>query len=165
MMTRHLLQSGLLALCAVAGSTQAAQVDPATIDAIWEVWQNQHKALDAHDAAGVLATYADSDDIMLMGTSPGEHYIGKDEIKDAYTHFMGDFDAHTLRSKCGDGQGSTEGNVVWLTAVCQFDDQKSGVERRYTVNLSAVLVNHDAAWRFHSLHFSHLMGNSRESSK
>ncbi len=162
--SRH-LQSALVALCLAAGSAQAAELDQTTFDAIREVWQSQHKALDAHDADGVLATYADSKDIMLMGTGPGEHYIGPQEIKDAYAHFMMDFDPHTMQSKCSERYGSTEGNVAWLTAVCGFTDQKQDVQREYTVNLSAVAVKQGDAWRFHTMHFSHLGQNARDTSK
>ncbi len=165
MLVKRKLQSALLALCVAAGSAQAAEVDPATVEAIREVWQSQHKALDAHDADGVMATFVDSDDIMLMGTGPGEHYIGKNEIKDAYTHFMEDFDARTLQSKCGEGSGSAEGNVVWFTAVCDFSDQKKGAEREYTLNLSAVAVKRNDAWRFHTMHFSHLDSKNQDASQ
>ena len=60
-----------------------AEVDQPTIEAVRTLWESQHKALDAHDVDGVMATYADSDDIMLMGTGPGEHWVGKEEVKDA----------------------------------------------------------------------------------
>lgn len=30
-----------------------------------------------------MDTFADTDDIMLMGTGPGEHWVGPEEIKDA----------------------------------------------------------------------------------
>lgn len=146
-----------LAISAVAWTAQA-EVDPTIVEAVRVLWQDQHKALDAHDVDGVLATYASQDDIMLMGTGPGEHWVGRDEVKDAYSNFTEGFDAHTMQVECGEGAGSRRGEVVWLTAVCNFADKKGEEARQYVINLSAVVVKQDNAWRFHTMHFSHLTG-------
>lgn len=161
MRVTRIAQCALVAMCIGTGSIQAASIDQSLIDAVRDLWQSQYKALDAHDTDAVMATYADSDDIMLMGTGPGEHYVGKAEVKDAYAHFMEGFDAHTMESQCGEGAGSTEGNVVWFTAVCNFTDQQGSKARHYTTNLSAVVVKRDDALRFHTLHFSHLTGDQQ----
>ena len=133
--------------------------DDALKAAVKEVWQNQHKALDAHDIDGVLATFADSDDIMLMGTGPGEHWVGKEEVKDAYAHFIENFDANTMEVQCGEGAGTSRGDVVWLTGVCQFSDKQKDQTRKYVLNISAVLVKQGDDWRFHTMHFSQLTGS------
>ena len=133
--------------------------DDALKAAVKALWQNQHKALDAHDTDGVLATYADSDDIMLMGTGPGEHWVGKEEVKDAYAHFMENFDPNTMEVQCGDGAGTSRGDVVWLTGVCQFNDKQKDQARQFVMNISAVLVKQGDDWRFHTMHFSHLIGS------
>ncbi len=161
-----------IALAALAVSTMLgtaqAEVDQTSSDlkeAVKAVWQDQQKAFDAHDVDGVLATYADSDDIMLMGTGPGEHWVGPAEIKDAYAHFMETFDPHTLEVKCGDGAGSTKGDVAWVTGVCHFIDKQEEESRQYVANLSAVLVKQGDAWRFHTMHFSHLTGRAEDQSQ
>ncbi|MCB1812697.1 MAG: SgcJ/EcaC family oxidoreductase [Candidatus Competibacteraceae bacterium] len=135
-----------------------AEVDEPTVEAIKALWQSQHKALDAHDTDALMMTYSDSDDIMLMGTGPGEHWIGQEEIKDAYAHFMEGFDAHTMQVECVDGAGSKTDTVVWFTAVCSFTEKKGEEQRSYVLNLSAVAVQEGTDWRFHTMHFSHLTG-------
>lgn len=143
------------------GAAQAAADQPrddALKAAVKALWEDQHKALDAHDVDGVLATFADSDDIMLMGTGPGEHWVGKDEVKDAYTHFMENFDANTMEVQCGEGAGTSRGDVLWLTGVCQFSDKQKDQTRQFVSNVSAVLVKQGDVWRFHTMHFSHLIG-------
>jgi uncharacterized protein (TIGR02246 family) len=148
-----------LVMGGIAGAASAqAQTGQPTIDAIRDLWSSQYKALDAHDVDAVLATYADSDDIMLMGTGPGEHWVGKDEVKDAYTHFMEQFDPNTMQADCGEGASSSQGGVLWLTAVCSFSDQQGETAREFVANLSAVAVKQDDGWRFHTMHFSHLTG-------
>jgi ketosteroid isomerase-like protein len=121
------------------------------------LWQEQHQALDAHNIEGVMATFADADDIMLMGTGPGEHWVGQKEVKDAFSHFMKNFDPHTMEVKCGEGAGASQDTVVWVTSVCDFVDKKGDEPRHFILNISAVLVEQDDSLRFHTMHFSHLM--------
>ena len=153
-----------LALAMSAGAV-LADVEQATIDSVRALWQEQHKALDAHDIGGVLGTYTDKDDIMLMGTGPGEHWVGKAEIKDAYAQFMKGFDAHTMEVECSDGAGSTQGDVAWFTGVCSFTDRKAEQPRAFAANISAVVLRQGDAWRFHTMHFSHLTGGERAGSQ
>lgn len=161
---RKMVLTGLaLAIGFVAGATQAEENTPK--EAVKALWQEQHKALDAHDIAGVMGTYADSDDIMLMGTGPGEHWVGKEEVKDAYAQFMKNFDPNTKEVECGEGSGTSEDNVVWLTAVCDFKDKKGDEPRHFILNVSAVLVKQGDAWRFHTMHYSQILGGGSEPSQ
>ncbi|MEY6432821.1 nuclear transport factor 2 family protein [Thioalkalicoccus limnaeus] len=132
--------------------------DQALRDAVRALWQTQYKALDAHDLDGVLGTYVDTDDIMLMGTGPGEHWVGKSDVRGAYARFMDDFEPNTMEVTCGEGEGASHDGVLWLTAVCQFRDRHQEQTREYVTNVSAVLVKQSDAWRFHTMHFSQLTG-------
>lgn len=168
MVKRGLLTALALASGVAAGAAQAEVGEP-TDEALKEkvraLWQAQHQALDAHDIAGVMDTFADTDDIMLMGTGPGEHWVGREEIRDAYAHFMEGFDPHTKKITCGEGAGTSRGSVVWLTGVCDFTDKKGDEPRHFILNISAVLVEQGDAWRFHTMHFSHLMGGDGQQSQ
>ncbi|QQO53391.1 MAG: SnoaL-like domain-containing protein [Thiohalocapsa sp. PB-PSB1] len=163
-MNKQAVTALVLATSFSAGAA-LAEVEQATIDSIKTLWQQQHKALDQHNVDAVLATYTDSDDIMLMGTGPGEHWVGQAEVKDAYTHFLDGFDANTMQVTCGDGSGSSRGEVVWLTGVCSFNDKKGGEERKFVTNISAVLVKRGDDWRFHTMHFSHLTDGDQNTSQ
>lgn len=158
------LTAMILALSVGAG-TALADVDQATKDAAKALWQQQQKAFDAHDLDGVLATFADNDDIMLMGTGPGEHWVGKDEVKDAFAHFIEGFDANTMETKCGEGAGSAQGNVAWFTAVCSFTQGKDGKPSGFVANLSAVVVKQGDNWRFHTMHYSQLTEGDQAASQ
>jgi len=167
-MTRRLLMTFALVSGIATGATQA-EISPPSEDALKEQvqaqWQAQHQALDAHDIEGVMATFADADDIMLMGTGPGEHWVGKEEVKDAFSHFMENFDPHTMEVKCGEGAGASRDTVVWVTSVCDFVDKKADEARHYILNMSAVLVEQGDAWRFHSMHFSNLTADDDAASQ
>lgn len=154
------LATGIVAGAAQAQDAQSAENTPQ--EAVDALWQNQHKALDAHDIEGVMGTFADSNDIMLMGTGPGEHWVGKEEIKEAFSHFMKNFDPHTQEIQCGEGAGTSKENVAWLTAVCDFKNKKGEESHHYVLNISAVLVKKDDAWRFHTMHYSQLLGGDSE---
>ena len=153
------IQAAVLATVMVSGSAWAALGED-TIDALRMLWQSQDKALDGHDLDGVMATFADSDDIMLMGTGPGEHWVGKAEISDAYSNIMKNFEANTLETKCTEGAGSSMGDVVWFTAVCTISRTSEGNDVDVVMNVSAVIVKQGEDWRFHTMHFSHLLGAS-----
>jgi hypothetical protein len=71
---------------------------------------------------------------------------------------MEGFDANTMEVRCSDGAGSMQDDVVWITGVCSFIDQKADQAREFVTNISAVLIEQDDAWRFHSMHFSQLIG-------
>ena len=159
-----LAMTALALATSLSAGAALAEVDQATIDSVKTLWEQQHKALDGHDIDAVLATYASSDDIMLMGTGPGEQWVGPAEVKDAYEHFMEGFDANTMEVKCSDGAGSMQGDVTWITGVCSFTDQKADQARKFETNISAVLIKQDDAWRFHTMHFSQLTcGDESES--
>lgn len=151
-----------LALAMSLGAEVAlAEVDQTTIDAVKQIWGQQQKAFDAHDLDGVLATFADTDEIILMGTGPGEHWVGKAEIRDAFARFMEQFDPYTMDTTCTDGVGSAQGDVAWFTAVCSFTESKAGKPRSFVANLSAVVVSQDDGWRFHTMHYSQLTGGDQ----
>ncbi|MBK1650209.1 YybH family protein [Rhabdochromatium marinum] len=135
-----------------------AEDNQTTSEAVKQLWQVQQKAFDAHDLDGVMQTFADGDDIMLMGTGPGEHWVGQDEIKDAFKHFMGNFDPNTMKAKCKEGVGHAMEDVAWFTEVCRFRDRKDGKARKFVANLSGVVIKQDDGWRFHSMHYSQVIG-------
>lgn len=142
-----------------------AEDDQTTAKAVKELWQAQQKALDAHDLDGVMDTFADTDDIMLMGTGPGEHWVGQEEIKDAIKHFMDGFDPNTMTAKCDEGVGHAREDVAWFTDVCHFDDSQDGTARTFIANLSGVVVKQGDSWRFHSMHYSQLIGGESASAR
>lgn len=135
-----------------------AEDDQTTSEAVKQLWQAQQQALDAHDLAGVMQTFADGEDIMLMGTGPGEHWVGQAEIEDAFKHFMGGFDPNTMKAKCKEGVGHARDDVAWFTEVCHFRDRKDGKTRKFVANLSGVVIKQDDDWRFHSMHYSQVIG-------
>ena len=132
----------------------AEEVDKETLAGIQAVLQAHDKALGAQDVEGVLATYADGDNTVLLGTGPGEIWVGKEELKDAYEHIFQDYDAGTMQAECGWRTGNAQGDMAWLMAMCDITDAKADAKREFPLNISAVLVKQDGNWRFRNMHIS-----------
>ncbi len=121
------------------------------------VVRQHHDALNKHDLKALMALYADTPDVALMGTGPGEFWKGKAAIEDAYKHFFETFKAGSLKHDCPDVSGSEDGNSAWLMASCDMkDSDPSGQAREFGFNVSAVLKKEKAGWRVQALHTSNV---------
>lgn len=141
----------MLAL-ASSGATALAAEQPAA--GLREVFDAHEKAFDAQDLAGVMKLYAPGDQTVVMGTSPGERWVGGAQIEDAYRHFFADFEPGTLKRSCPWVQGEISGDVGWLSATCDYQDSLKGATRAYALNVSVVLQKMDGAWKLRAMHFS-----------
>jgi ketosteroid isomerase-like protein len=136
----------------------AAGADEKTVAEIRDMLDRHDKALNEQDISGLMATFAEGDKTTLMGTGPGELWVGKKEIQDAYAHFFEDFDKGTLAVDCGWKMGDAQGNMGWLMAICKVTDSLKDKKREYGLNISAVLEKAEGQWCFRTMHFSNLTG-------
>jgi uncharacterized protein (TIGR02246 family) len=117
--------------------------------------RQHHDALNKQDLKALMALYADTPNVALMGTGPGEFWKGKAVIEDAYKHFFETFKAGSLKHDCPDVSGHEEGNNAWLMVSCVMkDSDPSGQPREFGLNVSAVLKKEKAGWRVQALHTS-----------
>lgn len=160
-MLRNLLLSSTIAFMAMApGVTkeEKSPVDAQVKEDIKVTLKKHDEAMSKKDLKGVMALYAVSPDVVLMGTGPGEFWVGKEAIEDAYQHFFQDYEAGSLSHECPFLSGGHEGNVAWLAASCQMTDTSKGGKREYVLNVSAVLTKQGESWQFRTMHFSNLTG-------
>ena len=117
------------------------------------VVRQHHDALNKQDLKALMALYADSPNVALMGTGPGEFWKRKAAIEEAYQHFFETFKAGSLKHDCPDASGHEEGDNAWLMVSCDMkDSDPSGQPREFGLNVSAVLKKEKAGWRAQSLH-------------
>lgn len=122
--------------------------------------RQHHDALNKHDLKALLALYADSPNVALMGTGPGEFWKGKAAVEDTYKHYFETFKTGSLNHECPEVTGFEEGNDAWLMASCIMKDtDPDGQPREFGLNVSAVLKKEKTGWRFQAMHFSNLAGN------
>ena len=93
--------------------------------AIKEAIQKHDEALNKQDLAALMDTYASNADIVLMGTGPGEVWVGKQNIEDTYKHFFKDFKAGSLKHDCPWSMSDQKDNVAWFAASCQMRSRLS----------------------------------------
>lgn len=151
-MLRIILAASLLTLPLLAST--AAETEKS---AIFELLERHDQALNQQDLDAIIATF--SDEPVVMGTGPGEVWVGKEELIDAYKHFFADFDKGSLERACTWRKGDIVGDAAWLMAECGYSDSKAGEKREYVLNVSGVLVKQDEGdWRIQTMHFSNLVG-------
>ena len=121
------------------------------------VVRQHHDALNKQDLKALMALYADSPNVALMGTGPGEFWKGKAAIEEAYKHYFETFKAGSLKHDCPDVSGSEDGNNAWVMASCDMQDSdSSGQPREFGFNVSAVLKKEKDGWRVQALHTSNV---------
>jgi uncharacterized protein (TIGR02246 family) len=145
----------LLAAVLSAACVPSFAADKPAAD-VREVFQAHEKAFSSHDLKGVMALYAPGDKTVVMGTGPGEVWVGSAQIEEAYKHFFADFDSGTIKRTCPWELGDIRGDVGWLNATCDYQDSLKDKPRAYALNVSVVLVKHDGAWKIRAMHFSNL---------
>jgi len=155
--------------CALAAPVWAAETPktaaetPAAAKASEELraaLKQHHDAMNKQDLKALLALYADSPDVAVMGTGPGEFWKGKAAVEDTYKHYFETFKPGSLSHECPDVTGAEDGSSAWLMASCVMKDTDSaGQQREFDLNVSAVLKKEKAGWRFQALHFSNLVGD------
>lgn len=101
-----------------------------------------------------MALYAPGDQAVVMGTGPGELWVGSTEIADAYRHFFEDFDAGTVQRECSTVFSDISGDVGWISATCNYKDLKGDQARSFALNVTAVLQEQAGAWTLRTMHFS-----------
>lgn len=144
------------ALASKQENKNAAEPENKTAAEVREMLQNHDEALNQQNMKGVLATFAPTGEIVLMGTGPGELWVGKEQIQSAYEHFFQDFEKGTLVSDCGWKSGNVKDDMGWIMAVCKCTDSKDGKKRVYGLNISGTLQKVDGKWYFRTMHFSNL---------
>jgi ketosteroid isomerase-like protein len=152
MMSRVSLLAAALAV--VMTPAFAAEDATAPLRAVFEAHE---KAFNAHDLDGVMGLWAPGAASVAMGTGPGERWVGSAAIRDAYQHFFADFDAGTLKRHCTWELPGVSGNVGWVNATCDYEDQLKDAKRSYSLNISVVLQNLGGHWKLRAMHASNLV--------
>ncbi len=112
------------------------------------------KAFDAQDIAGVLKTFAPT--AVVVGTGPGELWVGHEEIRNAYGHFFQDFEPGKQTSEPLWRQEHAGTDVAWRTGVSKLTMTKGGKTTELGMNLSVVAQKIAGKWAFVSFHYSNL---------
>jgi len=125
---------------------------------IAELLKKHDEAMNQQNLEAVMGSFSSNPKTVMLGTGPGEKFVGKEEIKAAYTEIFKDFDKGTFTHSCYWKEGRVSGNVAWGSFMCKFADSKGGKNREYELNVSAVAEKQGGKWQFVLLHYSSLYG-------
>lgn len=122
-----------------------------------------NKSLSAHDLKGVMETYAPDPDIVLMGTGPGECYVGEEAVGSAYNQVFKKFDPNSLRFKYDWKTVGSKGNFAWFSVTTTIEGSQKDERKERAFNMSGTMKKEKGKWRFVSMHFSRLGAEGEQS--
>lgn len=120
------------------------------------VVERHNKAFGAQDLEGVMATYSAAPGTVLLGTGPGEAYLGGEGIAAAYTQFFTRFKANNINFNNDWIASGAKGNVAWFAMTFTLTASASQETQERAFNMSGTLQKEKGQWRFVSMHFSRL---------
>jgi uncharacterized protein (TIGR02246 family) len=145
-------------LAAVVSGAAAQQAAPAADTGVVALLRKHDEAMKRQDIDAIMALFAPGEKTVMIGTGPGERWVGKDEIRSAYVEFFKDFDKGSLTRTCEWTTGEVRKETAWGVAMCSMSDSLKDRKRDYELNVSAVAASQRGQWVFRSLHFSNLTG-------
>jgi uncharacterized protein (TIGR02246 family) len=150
-----------LSALAMAGQSNRAE-EPAEanpeIEKIRALLKAHDEAMTDHDLSGVMKCLTDN--AAIMGTGPGEFWVGPEEIKIAYEHFFETFDKGAQHFEYQFRVGGVGTDMGWLMASGNVNAKKDGKEFTFPMNSSLTVAKKSDEWRIAAMHFSTLTGEA-----
>lgn len=148
----------LMLVVLVVASIAIAQQRTPTLEMEVQALMAQHdQALSNLDLNGILATYRSGDEIALMGTGPGEFYVGRQGVRSAYSNFFEGARPGSFSQRFVAFRAATRDNSGWFMATSQATLARNNEPpRTFGINWSGVVTRENNQWRFAALHFSML---------
>jgi ketosteroid isomerase-like protein len=113
-------------------------------------------AVSAKDLETCMELFSQEMEPVVIGTGPGERWVGREEIMDAHRHFLSSFDSE--RSHRTWATGNARGDVAWGAGMFEVTQYLKNVKNEFFLNLTMVFVKEGEEWRVVLLHFSNLTG-------
>ena len=121
--------TGVAGLSALAMATPAARAEDSKeanpgVEKIRALLKAHDKAMTNHYLKGVMACLTEK--AAIMGTGPGEIWVGPEDIKVAYEHFFEGFDKGEQNFECQFKIGGIGTDMGWLMASGNVTGKKDG---------------------------------------
>lgn len=144
-----------LAMGTTAQAEESAKQNP-EIEKIRSLLRAHDKAMTNHNLQGVMACLTER--AAIMGTGPGEIWVGPAEIKVAYEHFFEEFDKGQQKFDYHFKIGSMTSDMGWLMAAGNVTGKKDGKKLSFPLNISLTVTKSSGTWLIAAMHFSTLTG-------
>jgi hypothetical protein len=156
---RTRLLTGLV-ICFVAVSLGKAEELSDVEKAIKAAADNYLEAFANRDLEGCLAAFAKGKKTILMGTGPGERWVGAKEIGMAHKEMFKVSEKETFERKWS--LVSARARIAWTASETIITNVVNGEERKFAINSSAVWVLRNDKWQIALMHVSNLTGPEKE---
>jgi len=168
MTRKEAIIAGAASLSALAMATHSARAEEASeanpeIAKIRALLKAHDDAMTNHDLSGVMKCLTDN--AAIMGTGPGEFWVGPEEIKIAYEHFFETFDKGEQDFQYQFRVGGVGADMGWLMASGNVIAKKDGKEFTFPMNISLTVAKKSDEWRIAAMHFSTLTGDTATAEK
>ena len=162
MTRKEAIIAGAASLSALAMAAQSVRAEEAAepnpeVVKIRALLKAHDEAMTNHDLSGVMKFLTDN--AAIMGTGPGEFWVGPEEIKIAYEHFFETFDKGAQDFAYQFRIGGVGTDMGWLMASGNVTVKKEGKEFTFPINTSLTVAKKSDEWRIAALHFSTLTGD------
>jgi uncharacterized protein (TIGR02246 family) len=163
MTRKEAIIAGAASLSALAMATHSARAEEAAeanpeVAKIRALLKAHDDAMTSHDFSGVMKCLTDN--AAIMGTGPGEFWVGPEEIKIAYEHFFETFDKGAQDFEYQFRIGGVGTDMGWLMASGNVIAKKDGKEFTFPLNISLTVAKKSDEWRIAAMHFSTLTGDT-----
>lgn len=148
-----LLSLALVPPCLAKGSKEGGAKIMTEIQAVIE---QHNKALNAQDIKGLMTSYSSDPNNILIGTGPGESYLGDEAIGGAYNQIFSKFEANALSFKYDWIAAGNKGNVAWFAVTTTMENTIGQEKKERAFNMTGTLQKENGKWRILCMHFSRL---------
>ena len=149
-----------LVVCLVAVSLGHAEEPSDTEQAIKAAAEKYLQAFADRDLEGCLAAFSKGKKTVLMGTAPGERWVGLKEIGEAHKEMFKAFEKETFERKWS--LVSARARIAWTASETVITDVVNGEEKKFAINSSAVWTLRKDKWQIALMHVSNLTGPAKE---
>jgi ketosteroid isomerase-like protein len=163
MTRKEAIITGVASLSALAMVAPSAWAEDPKVEKIRALLKVHDEAMTNHDLTGVMACLTGK--AAIMGTGPGEIWVGPEEIKVAYEHFFEGFDKGEQKFEYQFKIGGVTADMGWLMASGNVIAKKDGKDVTFPLNLSLTVAKNAGDWRIAAMHFSTLTGGPEAEAK
>jgi uncharacterized protein (TIGR02246 family) len=165
MTRKEAIITGILGVAMAVPAAQAEESKEANpeVEKIRALLKAHEEAMTSHDLKGVMACFTEKP--VIMGTGPGEIWVGPDEIKVAYEHFFEGFDKGQQDFEYQFKIGGVTPDMGWLMASGNITGKKDGKDFAFPVNISLTVAKNGGNWKIAAMHFSTLTGAAGSEAK
>jgi ketosteroid isomerase-like protein len=143
-------------VCLIAARGAYAESPSEVEEAVTAAAQNYLKAFAARDVKGCMAAFVPGEKTVMMGTGPGERWVGLNDIGAAHKEMFKAFEKEEFKANWR--VVNSRRRVAWTASEVAVTDTVGGQEKKFILHLSVVWVLRQDKWQIALMHYSNLTG-------